>query len=321
MINHSFVSAVADDPDNTIVQPSDWNAAHVIGEDGLTLPPNVSIPVISNNNDIAIINLPFATRPVLAAKSLGLGRASRLQTALGDYNGAAWLPIGGVSAAHTTLGSSPLTVTGGTATTRAVAATNILTRLRRLGHVSVATAGAIMTCTNTTPFVTTGTGTLGGFFFEATFVNSNAATVAGDRMWVGISNRTVAFTNVEPNTLTNGVGLAKLSTSNNLHLTYGGSVAQTAIDLGVNFPAAGLSTDAYRFIIYSPQSPADKLFWFVERIGTAFVASGELTGVVGTAIPANNTLMGFRFFKTNNATALAVGLDIGGVVLESLDRA
>lgn len=212
----------------------------------------------------------------------------------------------------------------GTATVRAIATTNLFTRMRKIGYVSASTAGALTSLYHTVAQYTTGTGTgLGGFYFETTFGHSDAAAVNNARSFIGLSNLISAPTNIEPNTMTNCIGLAKLSTdSTQLYIVYGGSTAQTAIPLGTGFPlyngTVGITTGApYRFSIWSPPSVNGEVNWQVERLDTGTKTSGTLTGVVGTAIPASTTLLAFRCWKTNNTTALAVGIDLSQIYIET----
>lgn len=164
---------------------------------------------------------------------------------------------------------------------------------------------------------------LGGFFYSCRFGFSDAATVSGARAFVGMSSLVAAPTNVEPNTLTNCIGLAQLSTdATQLFLVYGGSAAQTAIGLGTNFPPmAGVGAAngiAYDLTLFCPTSGNGIVNYRVERIGTSFVAEGTLTPTtVGTQTPAATTLMTHRAWRTNNATLLAVGIDMLNVYIET----
>lgn len=71
--------------------------------------------------------------------------------------------------------------------------------------------------------------------FQPNIVSTDA------RYFVGISNlyQVSAPTNVEPNTLTQSIGVAKLSTSANLFIIHNdGTGVATSVDLGINYPAA-----------------------------------------------------------------------------------
>ena len=203
----------------------------------------------------------------------------------------------------------------GTATARSITATSRATRQPRIGYVSAATAGALCGYYNnssTGRFCTISDGaTNGGLRFVGRFVVADPATVSGACMFFGLANDVAAPTNVEPNTLTNCIGIAQLSTSANLHFVYGGSTAQTVIDLGVNFLAGSLSADLYELMLFSDPASNATVGYRVERINTGDVASGSLTNTTpGTTLSAATTLLGLRSWWTNNATALAVALDI-----------
>lgn len=228
----------------------------------------------------------------------------------------------GTAATPTVIGGVLTNV--GTLTARPPASTNRFTRSKRTGYVSAATAGAtagVYAANTNSTYYALGTGTNaggGGFWASFRWGASDAATVAGAHMFIGVTSTVsapAAATN--PNTFTNSVGVAQLNGGANLNIVFGGSAAQTAIDLGANFPAAGLSTDEYELILYAPSNVNNTVFYRVERINTGDVATGTLTGTAGTALPANTTFLGPRIFRSNNATALAVGLDIISFYIES----
>ncbi len=210
----------------------------------------------------------------------------------------------------------------GTATTRTPAATSYATRAKRSAYVSAATAGSLASWyMNTTPvFVGNGSG-LGGLFAVFRFVVSDPATVSGARMFVGLSATTGAPTNVEPSGLTNQIGVAQISSSSNLQIVYGGGTAQTAIDLGANFPANTLSADLYELILFSDPNDSGKIGYEVNRNGGDYVtggfsARGSITNTTpGTTLPSTGTALAPRFWRTNKATALAVGLEIVSVTV------
>jgi hypothetical protein len=285
---------------------------------GNTTQPSVStVPAAPAAGSMTEFDWSFAGLPMAAQR--GAGRSAELlQTGIAGNPIALWQPPGNSTTVPGVLGM-PAPTTVGTATTRSVATTSLATRIRRLGYVSVATAAGLASQYMTVAQYTTGTGTsgIGGFYYTARFVPSDAAAVVGERTFIGLRNATTAPTNVEPNTLTNAVGICQLSTSSTFQICYGGSAASTAIDLGVNFPASTLSADAYQLTLTSPSETANVITYRVERLGTAFVAEGTLTGTAGTAFPANTTLLGHVATKTNNATALAVGLDMGTIYIET----
>jgi hypothetical protein len=223
-----------------------------------------------------------------------------------------WMPPGGSTAVPGVFGMAALTATG-TGTTRAVATANLLVRMTRLGYVSAAAAGSLAGAREAVAKYTVGAGgLLGGFFSRFRFGVSDAAAVAGARMFVGFQASTGAPTNVEPSLLQNSIGVVQLSTSSNLHMYVAGPSAGTPIDLGANFPANTSSADAYELALFAPAA-GGVVHYRVARLNTNHVAQGSVT----TNLPLGTLLLAIQAWRTNNATALAVGLDLCGLYVET----
>ena len=273
-------------------------------------------PSTPSIGQIALYAKTIANRSLPATEDSN-GQITTIQPFMARNKIGYWNPPGNSTTVPGVFGF-PLFSTAGTVTARAVAATNIATRLRRLGYVSSAVAGNFAEARFAVAQYTVGDGAgLGGFDLITRFVPSDTAAVAGERFFIGMTSVTVAATNVEPSTQTNVIGLAQISTSNNLQIVYGGSVAQTPIDLGAGFPANTLSTDAYEFALFSSTNSSTTVGYTVTRLGTGATVSGVLSGAAGVAIPATTTLMTFKTWKTNNATGAAVGFDLGSVYIET----
>lgn len=208
-----------------------------------------------------------------------------------------------------TIGAPPLT-TQGTLTHRWPAASNMFKRTKRQGYVSSATAGSVSGFrVNNEPFWL-GDGSIGGLFSTVTFGCSDAATVAGARQFVGMYALSyVPPANVEPSTLLNCIGVGHGEADTNLQVYISGSTAQPPIDLGADFPINTLSVDVYRFSVQSKKSPSGELFWKVERLNTGHVAEGSVVGVHPVMPLSTTPLSNLWAYRSNNATALAVGLD------------
>lgn len=227
-----------------------------------------------------------------------------------------WCPPGGAATVPGVLGISAFTVTGFSAITRAITTTNMFTRMRRLGHVTAAPAGAIGNFRQSVGLVTVGDGgSLGGFHYVTRFGISDAAAVSTARMFMGL--RAIATpANVEPSTLTNCVGIGHGAADTNLKLFYGGTSAQAAINLGANFPSNTRNVDVYELALFSaPSSP--NVHWEVTRLNTGHVATGTITNSGATVLPPSTQLITPWGYRTNNTTALAVGLDVMSVYLET----
>ena len=248
---------------------------------------------------------------MMAAQIGPSGLDTALQANLGGNKVALWMPPGGSTTVPGVFGMAALTATG-TATARTVATTNLLTRMTRLGYVSAATAGALAGGREAVAKYTTGAGPgLGGFFARYRFGISDAATVAGARMFIGLDALTAAPTNIDPSTKVNCLGVGQIGTSDNLHIIRGNATAKTPIDLGANFPA-NTNADAYELNLFAP--PAGGCYWHVRRLNTTFEATGFLPS---TEIPIATQLLCHQLWRCNNATALAVGLDVCGIYIET----
>ena len=275
----------------------------------LTLPDtqNPAVP----STDYGTIFIKKIAGRAMAAQIGPSGLDTTLQANLGGNKVALWMPPGGSTTVPGVFGMAALTATG-TATARPVAATNLLTRMTRLGYVSAATAGALAGAREAVAKYTTGAGPgLGGFFARYRFGVSDAATVAGARMFIGLDALTAAPTNIDPSTKINCIGVGQIGTSDNLHIIRGNATAKTPIDLGANFPA-NTNVDAYELNLFAP--PAGGCYWQVRRLNTTFEATGFLPS---TEIPIATQLLCHQLWRCNNATALAVGLDVCGIYIET----
>lgn len=273
----------------------------------IPLPPTTDV-VVMFTKKLASRNMPAFIGPN--------GLDTTIQPLLARNKIGYWNPSGNSATVPPVFGFLALTAVG-TATARNVATTNLLTRMRRLAYVSAATAGSLCGGYQPSAQYTTGNGlagnnAMGGFFFVGRIGTSDAAAVTGARAFIGLSSSVAAPTNVEPNTLTNSIGLAQISTDNTQwYLVYGGSAAQTAIPLGTVLGAPTVTTTCYELSLFSPPSLDGVINYMVTNLFTGVSVAGTITPtILGTQTPANTTLLAVRAWRTNNATALAVGLDI-----------
>jgi len=327
-----FKASVSDLPSGDVVGPASATDTAVARFDTATGKLIQSSPVLIS--DTGLIEMPSNSAFVAPAADFvslfgrtiaGRGYAafggpsgldSSLQPLLARNKVGYWNPQGNAATAAGIFGFTAPTITGFTATARNVATTNQFTRFRRLGYVSAATVGAVGQWRVAAAQFTAGDGAgVGGFTFIIRFGISDAATVSGARMFVGMRN-VVTPTNVEPNTITQGIGIGHGAADTNLLLFYGGSAAQTPIDLGANFPITAASVEMYELALFA--SPSTQTIQYeVTRLSNGMVATGTLSGTPGTAVPNSTTLIGPWAYRTNNATALAVGLDVASAYIET----
>jgi hypothetical protein len=228
---------------------------------------------------------------------------------------ALWNPPGNSTTVPGVLGMAALTAQG-TATARNVTTTNLLTRTKRLSVVSGNPPGSLAGYRLGVAQYTVGNGSgAGGFMYVIRFGVSDAQT--GTRMFIGLRNSTATPTNVEPSTITNCIGVGNGVGNTNLFIYYGGSAAQTPINLGANFPCNTNSADLYELTLFSPPNSNNSVGYRVQRLNTGDVASGTLTGVAGTALPASTTLLTLNDFRTNALSAGVVSLDYVSIYIET----
>jgi len=293
------------------------NAAGVVQTTSLTLASGTSIaPAAPSAGKASFGYMGLAKRELLGMQGSASALAP-LQPNITHTRIAYWSGVNGSGTLNVEDAVAPTAL--GTNTSRFSNVTSSFTRVRRIGYVSAATAGTLAGWYLASATWFLGTGSAYGFLASFTFGCSDAATVAGARQFVGMTASTAAPTNVEPSTLTNAIGIGHGAADTNLMLYCAGSAAQTPINLGVNFPANTLSTDMYRFTIWAGQDGS--INYQVDRLGTSYTASGNFPNATpGTTAPANNnssTILGPRLWRCNNATALAVALDVACVSIQT----
>ncbi len=196
----------------------------------------------------------------------------------------------------------------GTTTTRNVAATNSFTCFRRLGFLTSTTAGTSAGVRHNLAQFFRGNGTsgIGGFFYVARCGISSAATVSGQRSFVGLYGSTAVIGNVQPSSLTNILGFACDSTDSSWYFMHNdGSGTATKDTLTGSFPARSLSADMMEMRIFCPPN-ASAVYYSIQVLpsGTVFESS------TGNDLPAATTLLSPQIWTNNASTALAAGIDV-----------
>lgn len=286
--------------------------------------------VLVNDNDLVLANSATPSgAPAGATKLFGRSVAGRmipafvgpsgldssLQPLLARNKIAWWNPPGNSTTVPGVLGIAAPTAVG-TASSRNVAVTNVLTRMKRLGYVTSTTAGSLCGHYNNTAQYTTGTGSgLGGFFYVNRFGLSDTSLQAAGRTFVGKTSSVAAPTNVEPSTLLNCIGVGNKANDANMSLFYGGSAAQTPIDLGSSFPVS--ITTAYELALFASPNEAGYVNWQVTNLGTGATVSGKVGDGTSTKLPSSATLLAQRAWRTNNTAAAVVGIDLCGFYIET----
>lgn len=266
-----------------------------------TTPPSTGIKTFSKKvglrNMLAVIGksgIDYTTQPHIGRNKILLWQ--------GNGNSTASTVIGGALTAN------------GTATTRNVATTNLFTSMRRLGYVSANTAGSSSGLrTASLQFWRGKTNDHGGFHFICRFGISDASAVATGRMFIGLTSTTGAIANVNPSTLLNIIGVGADDTDTNLQIMRNDGVGTaTKIDLGSSFPANTRNTDIYELVLFSP-SNGSAVYYQVTNLATNTITEGTLS----SDIPASTQLLAVQAWRNNGITALAVGLDLVNIYIET----
>lgn len=237
------------------------------------------------------------------------GIHTALQPVLSRNNIGIWDHPGNSTAAMSTWGLTAPT-TSGTLTARTVATTNVATMSRRLGIVSAAGAGSVAGARSAVAQFTMNA----GFMVVFRFFNSDASAVANAKVWVGMTSTTTAFTGsgANPSSFPNSVGIGADTGQTNLAWMARGATTATTASLGGNFPANTLNKDFYEVALFCPPT-GSTIGYRVERINTGDITSG----IISTNLPATNTLLAPQLWRCNGSTALAVGLDVVSVYMET----
>lgn len=312
-IEHKFSSAKSDGVDATLVQPSNWNDDHDIN-DQLDIPV-VSTPLAPAAGTFGLFGRNVAGRILPAC----IG-PSGLDTALQPYlarNKVGWFNPPGNANTVQVIGMITPTATG-TATSAAVATTNIHTAARRLEYAmtsasSSAVAGARVAVvqyhigSNSTPY--------GGFTFITRFGPSRGqASNSTRRFWAGLTSITAAPTDTNPSTwATNAIGVGADDTDTNWQIIHrAGTATATKIDTGIA-KAYNDNTEFFELALFTAPTGTPTIRYQFTRLSDNLVFSGSIT----SNIPAETQLLTWQIWTSVGGTSSVVGVSIGSVYVET----
>jgi hypothetical protein len=311
-LRHAKVSTVPDGSNTDQVQPSDWNAEHVI--DGqLELPLNNS-PVASPANTSALFSRSIGGRiyPAFIGPS---GLDTAMQPLLAR-NKVAWFNPNGNTTVVTSLGMD-VTATG-TATAAVVATTNILTATRRIEYaVATAATNAIAGLRSAQLQFHTGDPATpyGGFTWIARFARSRGqASNATRRSWAGMTSVTAVPTDVNPSTwAVNGIGVGSDSTDANWQIMHrNASEVMTKIDTGISKQYLD-NTELFELALFTAPTGSTSVGYQFTRLSDGVSASGTIT----TNLPAADTLLTWQIWNSVGGTSSVVGTSIASIYIET----
>lgn len=242
-----------------------------------------------------------------------------LQTSFFHTKIAQWTPTLNATTAPGVFGLPAIT-TGSSDAAKTIATTNRFTRVPAVRFSSAATTNASCNPRFAVlwPSIGSGSNDGTGFTMMVRFGIADAASVSTARMFVGMRNLSTSISNADPSTFTNCIGVGHNSAHTNLYIMYGGSSAQTPIDLGANFPITG-GTDFYDLILHAPWDEDDKVYYTVTRLFTGHVASGSVSGGSTVLPPSSDMLTPLSAFRGNGTAGGVVAMDIAKFMLETND--
>lgn len=190
------------------------------------------------------------------------------------------------------------------AVARVLSGTNDYTKKQRLGNVTASSPGSVASYRlSVLHFVLDGLE-----YFEQTFGTAEGFATSGMRACYGISTDLGSLSsNVEYNTITNFIGVTRLSNSNNWHVIHNdGSGLATTIDLGSSFPA-NIVEEIFTYQI-KPISSNNVDLTFIRR------STGSKTTInINSNLPTTNALYTMKGAVNNNTNSIALGWDFFAV--------
>lgn len=202
--------------------------------------------------------------------------------------------------------------TTGTATTRNVATTNMLTATKRVSFVSAGTAGSSAGTRHALAQYWFGNASgLGGFYYVSRFgINTAVATT---RSFVGLSATTGALASANPSTFLNFVAFGCDAADTQFTFMHNNGAGAAVKDaLTGSFPCNTSGTDLYEARIFVPPN-GSTVYYSLLRVNTGDYYEGS----TATDLPANTTLMAPQIWINNGTTAAAVDMSVISQYIET----
>lgn len=312
MLKHKKTSAIPDGGDSSLVQPSDWNDDHQVNG-GFDLPfENVSAPPA---NTVRLFGGKLGGRMMPAFEAPD-GVTAFIQPSFAKRRVALW------SAISDTTSTSSFGLPGaamGTATVAGINPSSLPASVRRLDYlVTTASATAIAgwassSGINNHIFIGS-TAAYGGFHIAGRFGGATGMTNAAHRFYAGLSSTAMNYSDVEPSSRANLIGVGYDSGDANwqlMHKTGTGEV--TKVDLGANFPRqVGDRSKMYDLVLYCVAGGTSVFYEFTDLV-TGAVAAGEIT----TNLPAGTQTMRFAVAASVGGTSSIIGVSMAQVYIET----
>jgi hypothetical protein len=287
-----------------------WDIGLDVQSGGMQLANLPNEPATPTAGNLRIYAKDVAGRMLLKTKGPS-GLDTPLQPALFVNSIAMLMPLTGATLTQWGMTSTVV----GTASTPALATTNLHTAIKRTTVTSAAVANAAAEIRSPQTMVYRGASPdLGGFFFTCRFAVNT--TVAGQRVFVGLTSSTAAIpTTQSPSSLTQMVGVGWDAGDATLQVMGNDGVGTaTKTALSTSFPTND-TTAVYEAVFFSA-SGGSSIGYRISRIDTAnTIASGSISAVGD--LPTNTTLLAPHIYMNNGGTGAAVGIDMNRLYIES----
>lgn len=220
---------------------------------------------------------------------------------------------GGVSTGITLIGTSAATASG-TATNAAYTLDSKINSFRRVTYVGTAATGNVVGYKITAKYGIGDGVSYGGFRSISRF--SIDAVASSHAVFIGHDSTSTIYTDAEPSSRTNIIGVGADSTDSNLQFMVNDSTGTaTKVDLGSNFPAK-TNGAMYELIIYSPVD-STSVYYSLERLDSAHFTTGFATSDIPSGT-TGLTLGVWQSTRTDATTAPIIGMS--SLFVEALDQ-
>ncbi|HZV61633.1 MAG TPA: hypothetical protein VFF75_04395 [Methylophilaceae bacterium] len=316
-LKHAKTSAAGPSSDPAKVGGDDWNADHVVDQNGFDMAAGPSTPAAPSAGHVRMFGRSLAggALPAYVGPS---GLASVLQPLIGRNKVGMWSPSGNANTSTGIYFGMLAPSFSGTPQTRNVSTDNMFQSLRRIGCQSNSAAGSRALIYSTgLQYWRGNAANCGGFRAIFRWGCADAAPVAGAKTFVGFSASSgiATTTGLEVSAALNLVGIGTDSTDNNLCVIHNdGAGLANKINLGDDFPANTLSADAYELALFCPPN-SDSISYEVTRLNRPDISPA--TGIITSDLPANSQLLLPIFLRSNGNTALAVAIDMISLYIET----
>jgi hypothetical protein len=283
-----------------------WANGLVNASQGFTMADQASTPSVIPAASTAIFSKTLRGRQYLAAVNNSFSYFIQRSFASGNFGIMLWQGATGTTSLGLRGGTPSGTATGVNPSPTGT----VYTKLNRTSYVSSSTAGSgAGTAADIRRWWLSSTAGEGGFNF--TYLFGDQTAIANQRGLTGLWGTDGFPSNVDPSTLTNFVGMAYDAGGTTWKIMHNdASGTCTIIDLGANFPVA--ANTGYILNLYCAPGVINSITYYVERLGTAFTATGTLT----TNLPAENARLGWLRWINNGTTASAATCEISMLVME-----